>query len=186
MQRMTVSAAAATQNNDELAQLEDQLASLGRILDKEYTGEREVVEAKHERELRALLRAQAKELKEFNQAAQEKKEAKLKEAKANIQRDNGNCRAKQHYKNGEQGDCTKIGTCPKCDEASSTTNLQGKVCGCYRSADNLPSLCDGCIDNMKLKGTICGSWTCNDCHNKHVEDCRLCEADEDGGWLVGY
>ena len=103
MQRMTVSAAAATQNNDELAQLEDQLASLGRILDKEYTGEREVVEAKHERELRALLRAQAKELKEFNQAAQEKKEAKLKEAKANIQRDNGNCRAKQHNKNGELG-----------------------------------------------------------------------------------
>jgi hypothetical protein len=157
------------------------------MLDEEYTGEREVIEAKHERELRALLRAQAKELKEFDQTAQEKKEAKLKEAKANIQRDNGNCRSKQQQnKNGEQGGCTKIGTCPKCDGASSTKNLQGKVCGCYRNADNLPSFCDGCIDNMKLKDTICGSWTCSDCHKKHVEDCRLCEADEDGGWLVGY
>ena len=181
---MTVSAATATctQNNDELAQLEDQLASLGRILDKEYTGEREVVEAKHERELRALLRAQAKELKEFNQAAQEKKEAKLKEVRAKIQTDKRKNTAIQQNMKIEQGSCKKSGSCPKCDELSSTTNTKRKACGCI--AVTLPSLCHGCADKMNLKATICGNWTCNACHDKHVEDCRLCEADED--WLMGY
>jgi len=179
---MTPATTAATQNDDELTQLEDQMASLGGILEEEYARELEKIEAKHEREVRELLRAQAIELKELDQAAQEKKEAKLKEVRAKIQTDKRKNTAIQQNMKIEQGSCKKSGSCPKCDELSSTTNTKRKACGCI--AVTLPSLCHGCADKMNLKATICGNWTCNACHDKHVEDCRLCEADED--WLMGY
>jgi hypothetical protein len=85
----------------------------------------------------------------------------------------------------EQKNSEKSNSCPKCIEVSCTTMLQLKPCQCRDIVDNPSSLCDKCAGEMKLKAAICGNWTCYACHDRHLDECRLCEADEGEGWFMG-
>ena len=171
------------------AKMEDQLTLVGRMLEEESSKKREEIEARHAQELRELLRAQAKELKEFEISAQEKKEAKLNDVKAKFQGEKvENTTIQQddrvHVEKKGHG---KINSCPACNELScSTNNVQRRPCACCDVVlDNLSSLCDGCADKMNLKAAICGHWTCIACHDSHVQGCRLCKADEGESWFMG-
>ena len=158
------------------AKMEDQLTLVGRTLEEESSRKREEIEARHARELRELLRAQAKELKEFEISAQEKKEAKLNEVKEKFQGEKVENITKQQEEKVEKKGHGKINSCPACNEVSCyTNNVQRRPCDC----------CDGCADKMNLKAALCGNWTCNACHERHVQGCRLCEADEGEGWFMG-
>lgn len=174
--------------NVEMKQLENQLALLGRMLEEENDRKREEIEARHDRELRDLLRAQAKELKEFEIAAQEEKEAKLNEVKANMQ----GCKVEENIAVDQDDKVEKKSneksiSCPACNDEffCSTNDMQRRPCECCDVVDNPSGLCDKCADKMNLKAAICGNWTCTACHVRHVQGCRLCEADEGEGWFMG-
>ena len=169
------------------AKMEDQLTLVGRTLEEESSRKREEIEARHARELRELLRAQAKELKEFEISAQEKKEAKLNEVKEKFQGEKVENITIQQEEKAEKKGHGKINSCPACNEVPChTNNVQLRPCECCDIVDNLSrSLCDGCADKMNLKAALCGNWTCNACHERHVQGCRLCEADEGEGWFMG-
>ena len=169
------------------AKMEDQLTLVGRTLEEESSRKREEIEARHARELRELLRAQAKELKEFEISAQEKKEAKLNEVKEKFQGEKVENITIQQEEKVEKKGHGKINSCPACNEVPCYTNnnVQLRPCECCDVVDNLSSFCDGCADKMNLKAALCGNWTCNACHERHVQVCRLCEADEGEGWFMG-
>ena len=186
---MTTPTPTSRQNtcNVEMKQLENQLAL---ILEEENDRKREEIEARHERELRDLLRAQAKELKEFEIAAQEKKEARLNDVKENMQ----GCKVEKNTAIDQDDKAEKKSTgneksisCPACNDEvfCSTNDMQRRPCECCDVVDNFSGLCDKCADKMNLKAAICGNWTCTACHERHVQGCRLCEADEGEGWFMG-
>ena len=169
------------------AKMVDQLTLVGRMLEEESSRKRAEIETRHERELRKLLRSQAKELKEFETSAREEKEAKLNEVKAKMQGDKVENTPIQQDEEVEKKSHGETISCPICNDEvfCSTSYVQRSPCECRGVDDNASSLCDKCAGKMNLQAAICGNWTCNTCHDRHVQGCRLCEADEGGGWFMG-